>query len=65
MNVLVWLIPASLSLGALGLAGFVWTLRQGQYDDLDGAAWRLLIDQDDLDQGPPAPRSAKTPHDEL
>ncbi|TMM51774.1 cbb3-type cytochrome oxidase assembly protein CcoS [Sulfitobacter sabulilitoris] len=65
MNVLVWLIPASLSLGALGLAGFVWTLRQGQYDDLDGAAWRLLIDQDDLDQGPLAPRSAKTPHDEL
>ena len=62
MNVLVWLIPASLTLGALGLVGFIWTLRHAQYDDLDGAAWRLLIDDemgpdsdapDDLDQGQP------------
>ena len=48
MTVLVWLIPASLTLGALGLAGFLWTLRSGQYDDPDGDANRILNpDHDD------------------
>ena len=46
MNVLVYLIPAALLLGLLGLAAFLWSLRTGQYDDLDGAAERILIDHD-------------------
>lgn len=46
MNVLVFLIPVSLGLGALGLAAFVWTLRAQQYDDPEGQAARILIDQD-------------------
>ena len=45
MTALAWLIPAALSLGALGLAAFLWTLRSGQYDDLDGAGWRALDDE--------------------
>lgn len=45
MTALAWLIPAALSLGALGLAGFLWSLRSGQYDDLEGAAWRALEDE--------------------
>jgi len=44
MTALAWLIPAALSLGALGLAAFLWSLRSGQYDDLEGAAWRALDD---------------------
>lgn len=44
MTALVWLIPAALLLGALGLAAFLWSMRTGQYDDLDGAAWRALDD---------------------
>ncbi|MDZ4843615.1 MAG: cbb3-type cytochrome oxidase assembly protein CcoS [Hyphomicrobium aestuarii] len=44
MTALAWLIPAALALGALGLVAFMWALRTGQYDDLDGAAWRALDD---------------------
>ena len=44
MNQLIFLIPIALFLGALGLAAFIWSLRSGQYDDLDGAAERILDD---------------------
>jgi cbb3-type cytochrome oxidase maturation protein len=47
MNVMVVLIPGALLLGALGLAAFFWTLRSGQYEDLEGDAQRILIDQED------------------
>lgn len=47
MNILVFLVPAALILGLLGLAGFLWSLRSGQYDDLEGAAERILFDDDD------------------
>ena len=47
MSGLVYLLPAALCLGALGLVGFVWALRSGQYEDLDGAAERVLFDEDD------------------
>lgn len=46
MTSLAWLIPAALVLGGLGLAAFLWSLRSGQYEDLDGAAWRALQDRD-------------------
>ena len=41
MEALAFLIPAALFLGLLGLAAFLWSLRSGQYDDLDGAAHRI------------------------
>jgi cbb3-type cytochrome oxidase maturation protein len=44
MNALIFLIPIALGLGGLGLAAFLWSLRSGQYDDLDGASWRILED---------------------
>lgn len=47
MSVLVFLIPLALVLGLIGLGGFVWSLKSGQYDDLDGAANRILMDDDD------------------
>lgn len=46
MNMLIYLIPVALLLGGLGLGAFLWSLRNGQYDDLDGAAWRVLDDDD-------------------
>ncbi|MEO0412990.1 MAG: cbb3-type cytochrome oxidase assembly protein CcoS [Pseudomonadota bacterium] len=46
MTVLLILIPAALALGAIGLAAFMWSLKTGQYDDLDGAAERILLDDD-------------------
>ena len=47
MSVLVYLLPAALFLGLVGLAAFLWSLKSGQYDDLDGAAQRILFDDDD------------------
>jgi len=49
VNVLVYLVPAALLLGLTGLIAFLWTLRSGQYEDLDGAALRILTD-DDLEE---------------
>ncbi len=46
MNNLIFIIPVALFLGGLGLAAFIWSLKSGQYDDLDGAAWRALEDED-------------------
>ena len=46
MNVLVYLIPAALLLGGIGLAAFLWAIRSGQFEDLDGAAQRILINDD-------------------
>ena len=46
MNILWYLIPISLALGALGLTLFFWALRSGQYEDVAGAAERILIDED-------------------
>jgi cbb3-type cytochrome oxidase maturation protein len=46
MSGLLYLIPAALFLGACGLAAFMWAMRSGQFDDLDGAAHRVLFDED-------------------
>lgn len=46
MTLLSVLIPIALFLGLLGLAAFIWSLNSGQYEDLDGAAERILEDDD-------------------
>lgn len=46
MSILMYLIPIALLLGLIGLAAFIWALKSGQYDDLDGAARRILIDDE-------------------
>jgi len=46
MNVLVYLVPIALMLGGIGLAAFLWALRTGQFDDPDGAAERILQDDE-------------------
>jgi cbb3-type cytochrome oxidase maturation protein len=46
MEVLIYLVPIALSLGFLGLVAFLWALKSGQYDDLEGAAWRALMDDE-------------------
>jgi cbb3-type cytochrome oxidase maturation protein len=45
----IYLIPVALVLGGIGLAGFLWALRNGQYDDLEGAAMRILLDEGESD----------------
>ena len=46
MTGLMLLIPVALFLGLLGLVAFLWARRSGQFEDLDGAARRILIDDD-------------------
>ena len=46
MTSLLFLIPAALELGGAGLAAFLWALNSGQYEDLEGAALRVLDDAD-------------------
>jgi cbb3-type cytochrome oxidase maturation protein len=46
MNGLLVLIPVALFLGLLGLAAFLWALKSGQFDDLEGAAARILEDDE-------------------
>jgi cbb3-type cytochrome oxidase maturation protein len=60
MNSLLILIPVALLLGLIGLAAFLWALRSGQFDDLDGAASRILFD----DEPPAAPSRGKGGRDQ-
>lgn len=46
MEVLIYLVPTALLLGLTGLAAFLWSLKNGQYDDVEGAALRVLTDDD-------------------
>ncbi|MBA4219440.1 MAG: cbb3-type cytochrome oxidase assembly protein CcoS [Methylobacterium sp.] len=46
MNIIMILFPLALGLGLLGLGAFFWCMRSAQYADLDGAAWRVLQDDD-------------------
>jgi cbb3-type cytochrome oxidase maturation protein len=49
MDVIAYLIPIAIFLGAVGLAAFFWALKHGQFDDPDGAAQRILFDDDDTE----------------
>lgn len=53
MDMLLFLIPIALGLGLAGLIAFLWSLRSGQYEDLDGAAHRILFDEEDQTQKRP------------
>ncbi|MCU0883534.1 MAG: cbb3-type cytochrome oxidase assembly protein CcoS [Beijerinckiaceae bacterium] len=46
MDVLIVLMPLALGMGLLGLLAFLWSLRNRQFEDLDGAAWRGIADDD-------------------
>ena len=52
MEVMVILVPLALGLGLVGLLGFLWSLKSGQYDDLEGAAWRAIADYEPARQTP-------------
>lgn len=47
MNVLIFLIPVSLFLGGMGIVAFLWTVRNNQYEDIEGDAARILLDDND------------------
>jgi cbb3-type cytochrome oxidase maturation protein len=46
MSILIYLMPIALILGCVGLGAFIWSMKSDQYDDMDGAAQRILLDDD-------------------
>ncbi|NOZ42846.1 MAG: cbb3-type cytochrome oxidase assembly protein CcoS [Alphaproteobacteria bacterium] len=50
MTGLIFLIPAALFLGLIGLGAFLWSMKTGQYDDLDGASYRALFEEDEIEK---------------
>jgi cbb3-type cytochrome oxidase maturation protein len=60
MDSLVYLIPVALCLGAVGLAAFLWAMTSGQFDDLDGAASRVLFDDPQPTPPPPQPQNPRS-----
>lgn len=52
MTILGFLIPLALFMGLAGLATFFWAMKSGQFEDLDGAANRILIDDGDVPEKP-------------
>jgi cbb3-type cytochrome oxidase maturation protein len=63
MTSLAWLVPLALLLGGLGLTAFLWALRSGQFDDLEGAAYRILEDdrEEPSPTQPPAQKDQEKP----
>jgi cbb3-type cytochrome oxidase maturation protein len=51
VDVIIYLIPLALFLGLLGLGAFLWALKSGQFDDLDGAAHRILFEDEEVRPG--------------
>lgn len=47
MEALLWLIPIAIAMGAFGLGGFFWSMRHGQFEDTDGDASRIFMDDTD------------------
>jgi len=52
VNGLIFLIPVAIGMGGLGLFAFFWAMRSGQFEDLDGAAQRILIEDEIEDEAP-------------
>ncbi len=50
MNVLAYLIPIALLMGLGGLSAFLWSLKTGQYEDLKGASYRALFEEDEMEE---------------
>lgn len=66
MSAILILIPAALFLGLIGLLAFLWALKSGQFDDLDGAAHRILFDDDQPPmQGKHAPDTKGKPTEDV
>lgn len=64
MTHLLFLIPLSIGMGLIGLAAFIWALRNDQFEDPEGDAWRILEPQNPPDRhGPPLYDLAPQPHE--
>ncbi len=60
MEVLVFLVPMALGLGLVGLFGFLWSLKSGQYDDIEGAALRAIADDEPVPPSEVKPQKVRS-----
>ncbi|MCO5163986.1 MAG: cbb3-type cytochrome oxidase assembly protein CcoS [Mesorhizobium sp.] len=63
-GLLAWLVPLALGMGLVGLLAFLWSMKSGQLDDLDGAAERVLHQANDAPL-PATERHRKTEVEEI
>lgn len=59
MSSLVFLIPIAIAFGVVALVAFLWSMRSGQYEDMEGAGARILIDDEKEGWVRPARREAR------
>ena len=57
MSLLAWLVPVALGMGLIGLFAFLWSMKSGQLEDLDGAAERVLLNEEAEQPLPERPSS--------
>lgn len=58
MEVVYFLLPVAILMSATGVGFFIWALRSGQYEDLEGPRWRVVYDDDSKPLPPPGRASA-------
>ncbi|WP_321394451.1 cbb3-type cytochrome oxidase assembly protein CcoS [Emcibacter sp.] len=61
MDVIIYLIPIALLMGLAGLVAFLWSLKNGQYDDLEGASYRALFEEDEMEKKSPPTDAQSSP----
>lgn len=59
MEILYILIPVAILLVIAMIAGFLWAVKSGQFDDLEGPAHRILMDKDDVQESVPRVRKRR------
>ncbi len=59
MDILYYLIPLAIVLAVAMVAGFLWAVKSGQFDDLEGPAHRILMDGDEPQEPPPRPAQTR------
>lgn len=62
MTVVAWMLPATLLIALIALGGFLWALRNGQFEDLEGAGWRVLDDEIAPPSASKHHKTRETPH---
>lgn len=60
MEILYLLVPLAVILAGVIVWAFLWSIRSGQFDDLEGPAHKILMDGDDAPPGVPDPRPSQT-----
>ena len=60
MEILYLLVPLAVIIAGVIVWAFLWSIRSGQFDDLEGPAHRILMDEDDVPRRAPDDKPGRT-----